>query len=508
MPDEQIIEQNKLRIAAEEPLSAEHALVGSVIAGKYELRSILGRGAMGLVYLARHLELGKQVAVKVLPASMLLDEKAQQRFFREAKLASALNHANVIAVHDYGRMEDGAPYLVMDYAPGRTLSSLLQEEGTLSKEKFVEIFKQVCAGLGHAHSKGLVHRDVKPSNIIVDDGANGCTAKIVDFGIARGAEFENALTATGNITGTPFYLSPEQCTGNQVDGRADLYAMGCVMFQAMTGSVPFSADSALGTIYLHVNEPPPTLGSLRPDLAAEFNLQDLISCLLAKDADQRFRNAEEVIPAIDAVLQPSSRKMVGGDPPSAPDPELSRRRKNLKLLLGGFTLFMLGVLAVCAGVVLTDTLSSQDSTTHSRSSVVDDKAQVSISYPKNWEPAKLEGEQILHLRNDKGGQFADLAISCTQTEMTADQVSKILEVMLASGQKDFRPDAPQRETWAGIAGVRRDCTWTAEGKPLTMHTFCFREGKNVYSIVLATYARDAQPTKKLFEKMLLSLQFR
>lgn len=226
----------------EEPLDsvetgAPDRFIGTTIEGRYEVLSLAGKGGMSAVYRARHLLTQRIVALKLMHSHLLTDESAVRRFQQEAKAASRLHHINAISVLDMGITNDGQPYLTMDFLEGRSLSEEIRSCGKIEAMRSIHVFLQVCAALAHAHDQRIVHRDLKPSNVMLiqaDDDPD--FVKVVDFGIAKilreGSE-SLKLTATGDVFGSPYYMSPEQCMGNQLDARSDIYSMGCLMYEAL-----------------------------------------------------------------------------------------------------------------------------------------------------------------------------------------------------------------------------------------------------------------------------------
>jgi len=232
-------------------------LIGTVLAGKLQIESVLGTGGMSTVYRAKHLLLDRIVAVKLVHGGHV-QGKAIQRFQQEAKAATRLNHPNIATVREFGQDDQGCPYLVMDFVEGISLADELKQNGAMSAERTEKLISAACAGLKHAHDNGVIHRDLKPGNIILSLGPDGQeTAKLVDFGIAKLLDEENKanLTQTGEVFGTPNYMSPEQCLGKHADLRTDIYSMGCVTFECLSGKPPFECESALETLMSHVNEP-------------------------------------------------------------------------------------------------------------------------------------------------------------------------------------------------------------------------------------------------------------
>lgn len=279
------------------PQAASPFEVGQVLDGKYEILALLGRGGMGAVYRVRHLLLNVELALKTLDTQRIGDASSSRRFQTEAKAAFSLQHPNLVKVHDFGVFEDGHPFLVMDLVQGRTLQTMLKERGKLNLDEIESIFTQLCFGLANAHEQQVVHRDIKPANIMIVDGlplsAEG-SVKVLDFGIAKIVNSDRGemqtLTQTGEIFGSPYYMSPEQCSGDIVDQRSDVYSLGCVLFEALTGTPPLVGSNALRTMMLHVNEVAPTLKEAA--LGAEFpeGMESIVGKMLAKASSERFSN--------------------------------------------------------------------------------------------------------------------------------------------------------------------------------------------------------------------------
>ncbi|GAC1477059.1 MAG: hypothetical protein NVS1B4_19060 [Gemmatimonadaceae bacterium] len=265
-------------------------IVRSALGDAYEILGELGRGGMAIVYHARDRELGREVAVKVLPFTLAFDEGVVERFQREARTAAQLEHPHIIPIYRVGRSGQ-VIYFAMKYLRGRSLSSLLDEQGTLGAPETRRVLMETASALGHAHARGVVHRDVKPDNVILDDGGR-CV--VADFGIARSTT-ESKLTATGMSVGTPRYMSPEQARAKGVDGRSDLYSLGVVGYECLVGSPPFDGDDAFAVLLDHINTPVP-----RPALATtdEWELFEIIERLLAKDPADRFQTGEELVGAL------------------------------------------------------------------------------------------------------------------------------------------------------------------------------------------------------------------
>jgi serine/threonine protein kinase/tetratricopeptide (TPR) repeat protein len=265
---------------------------------KYEFISTVGSGGMGIIYKARQIVLNKLVAIKMLHSHMA-GADAFRRFQIEGKAASLLHHKYIVDVHDFGSTESGRPYMVMDYVEGLTLAQELADHGPLKQDRFLRIFLQVCDALSHAHNKGVLHRDIKPSNImLVSTGGGADEVRIMDFGIAKLLSEQDGdspqLTKTGEALGSPLYMSPEQSRSSQVDKRSDLYSLGCVMYEALTGAPPFIGKSSLETIMKHQETEPLPLSQASLGTTFDAGLEDIISRLLKKDPAARYQSIEEL----------------------------------------------------------------------------------------------------------------------------------------------------------------------------------------------------------------------
>lgn len=278
---------------------------GQVFADKYELLDVIGSGAMGVIYRARHLILDKVVAIKVLHTNQA-DSNLIMRFQREARAASSLNHPNVITVYDFGVHAASAPYMVMDYLQGRTLAEYIEQRGQLSLREIVDIVEQILAALAHAQKKNILHRDLKPSNIMVLEEENEPRlVKLLDFGLAKLLDRDDqiALSAVGSALGSPAYMSPEQATGLKVDCRSDLYSLGCMMYEMIAGQPPLLGESPMETLMNRLNQKAPPLREtiLKTKRAREFNaLTDVptivelfVAKLLERDQRDRFQTAQD-----------------------------------------------------------------------------------------------------------------------------------------------------------------------------------------------------------------------
>jgi serine/threonine-protein kinase len=269
--------------------------IGQTLARKYQVEALIGEGGMGKVYRARQVALDKLVVLKVLRQSLLGDDRTVARFKREAKAASRLNHPNSISILDFGQAEDGALFIAMEFVPGHDLHTVLSKDGPLPESRIVRIGSQVLSALYDAHAAGVIHRDLKPENIMVEQRRNEPDfVKVLDFGIAKIQDGEDGptLTRTGFVCGTPEYMSPEQARGATLDHRSDLYAVGVLLYQLLTGRLPFESDSAVGYATKHLTEEPLPPSRKRPELRVSPAMERLIMRALSKSPDDRPQDAE------------------------------------------------------------------------------------------------------------------------------------------------------------------------------------------------------------------------
>jgi DNA-binding beta-propeller fold protein YncE len=273
--------------------------LGTRLAG-YQIQALLGRGGMGLVYLAEQLGPRRPVALKLLLDPATASQGFRERFLRESELAAAIDHPNVLPVYDAGET-DGVLWIAMGYVDGIDLAALLDRDGPLAPEQALAIAGQVAGALDAAHARGLVHRDVKPANILLAmEGGAVTHAYLADFGLTKRIGGARGLTVSGQVLGTIDYIAPEQIEGGQIDGRADQYSLGCVLFECLTGTVPFRGDSELAVLWAHVHDPPPRIRDHRPDLPAA--LDDAIGRALAKAPGDRYLSCAAMVAAAQAAL--------------------------------------------------------------------------------------------------------------------------------------------------------------------------------------------------------------
>ena len=273
--------------------------VGTEIAG-YRVASFIGRGGMAVVYRADDLRLGRNVALKVLAPELSQNEKFQQRFMRESRLAAAIDHPNIIPIYEAGEV-GGLLYIVMRYVEGSDLKQVIEREGPLDADRVSRLLRQVAGALDAAHSRGLVHRDVKPGNILLASGAgreDEDHVYLTDFGLTKRSSSLSGLTVSGHFLGTIDYVAPEQITGNPVDGRTDIYALGCVLYECLTGMVPYERDDDAALLWAHLVEAPPSVREHRPELPA--GLDEVVATAMAKAPDDRFGTCRELAAAVQA----------------------------------------------------------------------------------------------------------------------------------------------------------------------------------------------------------------
>ncbi len=281
---------------------SSNALLGTVVDGRYEILSVIGEGGMGTVYEVRHKALGKRFALKALRKDLALDAEIAARFIQEAQTAAAVSHPGLVEITDFGRLESGQVYFVMELLEGQSLAALLRTGGPLPAARGLNIVRQLVHALKAAHDASIVHRDLKPDNIHVSRGdGDADVVKIVDFGLAK-VIGSSKLTRAGMVFGTPHYMSPEQAAGETVDHRADIYALGIVMYEMFTGKVPFEADSYMGVLTKHMYMAPAPPSELSPELKSTGALEDVILRCLQKRPTARYDDLAALLADLDRRL--------------------------------------------------------------------------------------------------------------------------------------------------------------------------------------------------------------
>ena len=281
----------------------------------YRIEILLGRGGMGEVYRAEDLRLKRRVALKLLPPGLAEDDRFRARFLRESELAASIEHPGIVPIYEAGEV-DGQLYLAMRYVAGTDLKKLLRREGALAPVRALGLVGQVADALDAAHERGLVHRDVKPSNILIAQHGGREHCYLADFGLTKKSGSQSGVSVTGDVVGTVDYVAPEQIRGDRVDGRADVYSVGCLVYECLTGEAPFSRPSELATVYAHLEDAPPKVSTRRRELPVAID--GVVEKALAKSPEDRYASGGELVEA--------ARAAVG--PPSSPAPQnhLGRRR--------------------------------------------------------------------------------------------------------------------------------------------------------------------------------------
>jgi serine/threonine-protein kinase len=337
-------EQIKLTPEGGAPAEAltEHLQQGDlpIFDDRYETIELIGQGGMGAVYKVQDKTSNSFFAIKLLKAELASDHVSQKRFEKEAEAASRLTHENLVTVYDYGSTRAGIPYIVMELVGDRNLGEVLKTKGAFPVDKALPVFMQICEALSHAHKNGIIHRDLKPSNIVLTDGES--VVKVADFGIASIAK-ENTegetLTKTGDIVGSPQYMSPEQCVGQPLDARSDIYSMGCVMYSTLTGKPPFDGGNPVQIILKHINEKAPALPkSMQGGQFSE--LQKVIQKCLEKEKVDRYATIDELKADLSRVAQNEPVKYI---------PE-HRKWKRRKRLVSFSVIFFAALLCASIGI--------------------------------------------------------------------------------------------------------------------------------------------------------------
>ncbi|MCC6215630.1 MAG: serine/threonine protein kinase [Polyangiaceae bacterium] len=367
------------------PARLAEAYLGCTVDGRYHIESLLGEGGMGLVFRARRKVIDKPVAVKVLRADLAQDREVTERFLTEARAASSIGNAHIIDVIDVGELPDGSTYFVMELLEGAPLSRVIADEHPLPAARVLGIARQIADALAAAHGAGIVHRDLKPDNVYVLDRDGADFVKVLDFGVAKVAGLENRITRAGTIFGTPHYMSPEQAKGLAVDARADVYALGVILFELCAGAVPFDAENPLAVLTQHMTVPPPRLGErgVVPG-RVPLGLEAVIEKCLAKEPEDRYASMVELIADLSeleagseprALLESRARRVVASAPPPRSPPTRG--------------VLAFGVLGVAAGGALTWWLATAPPTGGDAGAPVAESA--SVPPPVGSAPPALRG---------------------------------------------------------------------------------------------------------------------
>jgi len=377
-------------------------LSSTVLSGRYRLESKLGSGGMSTVYLALDEVLDRPVAVKLLHREISDEADQLERFRREARTAARLSHPNLVGVIDAGE-DDGRPYIVFEYIEGRTLKRRLQEEGRLPVDEAVAYAIEIGRGLTAAHARRLVHRDVKPQNVLIDPDGR---AKVTDFGIARSLE-QKGMTATGRVLGTTDYVSPEQAMGEDVDERSDVYSLGVVLYEMLTGDVPFRAETQVGVAMKHVNEPMPDVQAKRPEVSAA--VASVVDRATTKDPRDRYNTVAEMVRDLEQTLEVEAARRGGtsGEATSVLDsvPAHHRRLGGRRRISGPGIVLALVLVALAAAAVIFASrldLGSDDQPSRSGSSEVRLSSNAASEFDPEGDQRETGTEQLAIDSNPTG----------------------------------------------------------------------------------------------------------
>jgi predicted Ser/Thr protein kinase len=310
--------------------------VGTEIAG-YRIEGLIGRGGMSVVYLAEHVRLGRKVALKLLSAELAENEKFRERFLRESQIAASIDHPNIVPIYDADEAE-GTLFIAMRYVEGTDLGAAIRSQAPLEPARVVSLVSQIAGALDAAHVHGLVHRDVKPGNVLLTREDH---VYVADFGLTKRALSVSGLTETGQLVGTIDYIAPEQAKGDPVDGRADVYSLGCLAYECLTGEVPFERDTEVAVLWAHVQESPPKLSATHPELPTRVD--GVIARAMAKKPDDRYPTAGELAGDLGRALD-----VTGGEHALLEPSEMPRRRRRRGLIAAGGAV----ALALAVGLVL------------------------------------------------------------------------------------------------------------------------------------------------------------
>jgi serine/threonine protein kinase len=409
-------------------VQAEGLTAGSVVAERYEVLELVGYGGMSLIYKARHQLMNRVVALKMLHARSLLDPAGLKRFQQEAQAASLLDHPGVIRVYDFGILPGDQPYLVMDFVEGVSLTNLIEKKKKLSYEYCLPLFIQVADALAHAHAKGVLHRDLKPCNVMVVETNGVSCVKVVDFGLATflpDAPIQGAkLTQTGEVFGSVHYMSPEQCCGKKLDERSDIYAFGCVMYECLTGKPPIQGDSIVETMQKQVTTNPVPMTVFTGGEKFPPKLEQVIMRTLKKSPEDRYQSMEEIY---DELLRIS-----GAEPPERPVKPQSARSKKLRVSLAKIGYGVAAGLAVLLLAMFLTKPPGSNTADQSASAFANNSlTRVVDKGEKLIESGEyVEGERVLTAAADHAEKFN------VQDDAVTDRISSLAQLCHKRGQCD------------------------------------------------------------------------
>ncbi len=393
------------------------SVIGTVLSGRYLLESKLGSGGMSTVYLATDETLERRVAVKLLHAEISDQPDQIERFRREARSVAKLSHPNVVSVIDAGE-DGGHPYIVFEYVEGETLKQRIERLGRLPLDESAAYAIEVGRGLAAAHGRKLVHRDVKPQNVLIDPDGR---AKVTDFGIARSLEAKG-LTATGRVLGTTDYVAPEQAMGQSIDARSDIYSLGVLLYEMLTGEVPFQAETQVGVAMKHVNEPLPPVESRRPEVSAA--LAAVVETSTAKDPEQRYGTIAAMLRDLEAALEVevSRAGRSTGEVTSVLDSVPPRRRRiftRRRMSVAGILLVLAAAAAAVAIVAITSLTGGED-----KQEAEGGPTDIELQGANDFDPLALDGVNEEHPDEVKLAVDGNPTTAWTTETYTTDNLGK------------------------------------------------------------------------------------
>ena len=411
---------------------ADADLVGQIVARRYRIEEIVGHGGMGIVYRAHDNLLNQEIALKMLHTH-LLEQTHLLRFRQEARAAKRLSHPGIVRVFDFGVEDNGRPYISMEYAKGTTLAELL-EKGALGVERSLEIARQVAEAVKYAHEQGILHRDLKPTNIIVTESASGDLAQILDFGIAKliaGDEESAGLTQTGETLGSPLYMSPEQCQGGVIDGRTDVFALGCVLYHCLTGSTPVAGKNTYEIIFKQINEMPSPLTSF-PNLKTAHAVDAVVSKALEKQPERRHQSMDELIGEIQSV-----QNATDSNPVKQFQLRILQQKRLLAVRLNKNATAAIALIVVLLVVALSATYVQHQSKLAQTGTPIASAADVRAAFKASYDQGKLRFQTA-----DYRGAVANLDKARQEAESIGDESDAYFDCLtkLAEAHRQLKDD--------------------------------------------------------------------
>jgi len=402
-------------------------MIGELIGGRYEIEELVGTGGMSSVYRARDTVLERPVALKVLHEHFSADPEYVERFRREARAIARLNHPNIVTVIDRGEFEN-RQFIIFEHVAGENLKEVVEREGPLAVPQALALTHQIARGLAFAHEQGVVHRDVKPQNVLLDESG---TAKVTDFGIARSLDLGEGLTETGTLLGTSDYIAPEQASGQPVDARSDQYSLGALLYELLTGEVPYRADSFMAVAMRHLRDPVPSVRERRPDVPERVD--EIVARAMAKRPEDRFPSTEAMVAAIEAALAGETGDSAGPGAATGVLPRVERRPRSsaagrpsprARKRQRRFAPLLLALLVVGAGaVVLGLILAGRDGGSGGAGAV----GQVKLTAIKDYDPQGDGSEHSESVANATDGDASTYWTTETYRTFSKPGVGLILD---------------------------------------------------------------------------------